>query len=120
MFGRRQQQPTGMTMKTKLLLILFIVALLYIFKGPILAHFGFESKEPQPQEVQAPGMLPQTAMVNQNATVFQEPGRKPYATVGAGQPVSILDAEDRGQAYINVRHNGMAGYISRRDLNIGK
>jgi len=125
MFFGKREKPQGMSMKTKFLLILFLVALFYVFKGAIMAHFGFEPAEPVQQtsseEVQAPSMLPATAMVVQNATVFQEPnGRKPYASVGAGQPVSILDVEDRGQHYISVRHNGMAGYMQRRDLNLGK
>lgn len=120
-FGRRHHQPQGMSFKTKILLILFLVALFYIFKGPIMAHFGFEEVEHKQAttETQAPRALPATLMVKQNATVFQEPGQKPYATVGAGQPVSIIDMEDNGQSFINVRHNGMAGYIARRDLALG-
>ena len=118
-FGRKHEKP-GMSMKTKFLLILFLVGLFFVFKDTIMAHFGMEPAKPTaPQPTaEAPNMLPETVMVLQNATVFMEPGQKAYATVSAGQPVSVLDIEDKGQAYIAVRHNGMAGYIARRDLKI--
>lgn len=120
-FGQKHHQPQGfMSFKTKFMLLLTIIGVGYIFRGPILEHFGLEAPEGTPTETaqQGPKVLPTQVMVTQSATVFLEPGRKPYATVGAGQPVSILDEHDTGQAFISVRHNGMAGYISRRDLQL--
>lgn len=120
-FGHKHQQKDFLSFKTKFILLILAIGIGYFFRGPILAHFGLESLDPEPQkavEETGPKMLPAQVMVAQSATVFLEPGRKPYATVSAGQPVSILDEVDKGQAFISVRHNGMAGYIARRDLNL--
>ena len=127
-FGRKQQyEKPGMSMKTKFILLLVLVFGGLIFKDPILAHFGIETKPAGKaaimEEEAAPDAVkyfPKKAMTNQSAQVFQEPGRKPYATVGAGQAVTILDVEDTGQSYVTIRHNGMAGYIARRDLRLNK
>lgn len=124
MFFNRQPQPQqGMSFKTQLFLILAVCLVGYIFRVPILAHFGIEL-EKSGKAIEGvehtPKELPETAIINQAATVFLEPGRKPYATLGAGQLVTVLDVEDKGQSYITVRHNGMTGYVARRDLKLNK
>ena len=120
-FGKKHHQPQGfLSFKNKFVLLVLVIGVGYIFRGPIMAHFGIEPAEVKTTEApqQGPKALPAQVMVTQSATVFLEPGRKPYATVAAGQPVSILDEHDNGQAFISVRHNGMAGYIARRDLKL--
>jgi len=101
-FNRQPQyQKQGMSFKTQLLLILAIGLVGYVFRVPILAHFGIEldgtAKTPTEIGQNAPKALPEQAMTAQAATVFLEPGRKPYATLGAEQLVTVLDTEDKGQ-----------------------
>ncbi len=123
-----------MGFKHKAMIWIITFGVIFVFRVPIFAHFGLEAPEfdlgskvkevalpvsdnSDEEQAGTPQQLPQYALVKNNGTtIFREKGRKPFATVNSQQQVTILDEEDTGQMYITVRHNGMAGYISRKDL----
>lgn len=122
----------------KILVVVLALGGVFYFREPIMEYYGLKQEDvaavakiadvvvpnnPNKTEAAAPALempkwLPEEIVLKQQASIFRDMNGTPFATVSAGQPVSILDEEDKGQAFIAVRHNGMAGYIARRDLNL--
>lgn len=124
-----------MRFKYKAIIWIVTLAALYLFRYEILGHFGMEDMLPPKEQTavtaislqqsggsaETPEPLPAFALINQSGTkVYRRPGRGVMAEGTAGDQVSLIDIEDTGQKYINVRYNGIAGYINRGQLKLNK
>lgn len=122
-----------MRFKYKFFLLVLTLAAIYLFRYEILDHFGMEDALPPRSETaipavslqsgggtdEAPEPFPAYAAINQSGSkIYRQPGRGVIAQGKAGDRVSVLDSQDTGQKYINVRYNGIAGFINRGQLNL--
>lgn len=124
-----------MRFKYKLILWVLTLAVIYLFRYEILGHFGMEDMLPPESETpipvvslqqdggtaEAPAVFPAYANISETGSrIYREHGRGIIAQGKAGDRVTVLDTQDTGQKYINVRYNGIAGYINRGQLNFNK
>ena len=127
-----------MSFKYKAFIWIGTLLVLFVFRYEIAAHFNLEellpanekagiasvvleNDKPTTKEPQAPQLLPAQLLITENnTTIYRNPGSSVMGTGNAGHQVSVIDTEDTGQKYINVRFNGFAGYINRSKLNINK
>ena len=127
-----------MNKKYTILIWVLTFAVLFFFRYEIAGHFGLEdmlrAKEQSALPVAAGAFtnesqttesavktFPRYGRVRQSGTRFyREEGRSVVGTGTAGDQVSILDDVDTGQRFINVRYNGIAGYMNRENLNLNE
>lgn len=124
-----------MRFKYKAIIWIVTIAVLYLFRYEIAGHFGLEDMLPPKEQTpvpsvsmptqsgsaEAPVALPPYAVITgSEAKIYRNPGRGSIATGNRGDQLTVLDTKDTGQRYINVRYNGIAGYINRSDLDLNQ
>ena len=124
-----------MAFKYKVFIWVGTFAVIFFFRYEIAGHFNLEHMLPakgkgemvmpnvgltQEEETgeQDTSLPPYAKIVEDDAQVFRKKGSNVVAKGNAGHQVTVLDEEDTGQKYINIRYNGIAGFMNRQNLNL--
>lgn len=128
-----QQQQGGNTFG-KAIFIIAVLAVLFIFRGPIAEHFHMGGKlssvehRLQPTEQTDNGtpvmnggqalQAGQAKVTDDKAGLYSTPGNDQFATVPLGQLVELTGQVDK--TYVQIRYGGFTGWMKRADLQMNR
>ena len=123
-----------MSFKYKAFIWIGTLAVIFFFRYEIAGHFGLAHMLPakgksgiaisdvgfsKEEKAAQATSLPSYAKITQDDTeVYRKAGHGLVGKGNAGHQVTVLEEEDTDQTYIQVRYNGIAGFINRKNLDL--